>query len=896
MADDQNQNQLPLNSPPNGGGDGTNPPQGPGAANLLPMNIEEEMRRSYLDYSMSVIIGRALPDIRDGLKPVHRRVLYTMHEMGLQFNKKYTKCAKVVGQAMGQYHPHGDSAIYDTLVRMAQPFSLRYPLIDGQGNFGSVDGDPPAAMRYTECRMMRVAGDLLADIDKETVDMSPNYDESTFEPTVLPTRIPNLLVNGSNGIAVGMATNIPPHNLTEIVEAAILLVQKPQTTLPELLQIVQGPDFPTGGYIYGRSGILNAYKNGRGRFIMRAKAGVENLPQRQAIVVTEIPYQVNKSRLIERIAELVNEKVIEEISDVRDESDRDGMRIVIELKRGAESQIVLNQLYKHTQMQESFSMIFLAVANGQPREMGLVEAIQHFIDHRIDVVRRRTSYLLRKAQEREHILEGYRIALDNLDEVIRLIRSSGSRSEAREKLLEAKFKVLDNAMVERLRLAGTLLGSDQGRLTSRQADAILELQLYRLTRLSADEILNELNEIRKQIAEYESILGSEKKLRSVIVKELEEVKKEYGDERRTQIVDESVELTLEDLIADEQVAVTVSHSGYMKRTPMTTYRQQRRGGVGRKGMSTREEDFVEHLFIASTHAYILIFTNTGRVYWLKVYEIPDVGAAGKGKAIANLVTLQPGESVRAMLPVRNLEEDGKFIFFATRNGTVKKTPLKDFSNVMARGIIAIGIDKDDELVSVRVTDGTNQIFLASHEGMGIRFEETDVRSMGRPAYGVRGMDLDKGDYIVGMAVTKTNLNGDAAKKLEKAEKEGEVVDASSMLTSQLILSVTENGYGKRTDINEYRLQTRGGKGVINVKTTEKNGKVTTILLVDENSECVVISQYGKIIRIDTKYVREAGRSTQGVRLLSLDTDDKVAAAVVVPPEDKVAPPDGTLLQ
>jgi DNA gyrase subunit A len=896
MADDQNQNQLPLNSPPNGGGDGTNPPQGPGAANLLPMNIEEEMRRSYLDYSMSVIIGRALPDIRDGLKPVHRRVLYTMHEMGLQFNKKYTKCAKVVGQAMGQYHPHGDSAIYDTLVRMAQPFSLRYPLIDGQGNFGSVDGDPPAAMRYTECRMMRVAGDLLADIDKETVDMSPNYDESTFEPTVLPTRIPNLLVNGSNGIAVGMATNIPPHNLTEIVEAAILLVQKPQTTLPELLQIVQGPDFPTGGYIYGRSGILNAYKNGRGRFIMRAKAGVENLPQRQAIVVTEIPYQVNKSRLIERIAELVNEKVIEEISDVRDESDRDGMRIVIELKRGAESQIVLNQLYKHTQMQESFSMIFLAVANGQPREMGLVEAIQHFIDHRIDVVRRRTSYLLRKAQEREHILEGYRIALDNLDEVIRLIRSSGSRSEAREKLLEAKFKVLDNAMVERLRLAGTLLGSDQGRLTSRQADAILELQLYRLTRLSADEILNELNEIRKQIAEYESILGSEKKLRSVIVKELEEVKKEYGDERRTQIVDESVELTLEDLIADEQVAVTVSHSGYMKRTPMTTYRQQRRGGVGRKGMSTREEDFVEHLFIASTHAYILIFTNTGRVYWLKVYEIPDVGAAGKGKAIANLVTLQPGESVRAMLPVRNLEEDGKFIFFATRNGTVKKTPLNDFSNVMARGIIAIGIDKDDELVSVRVTDGTNQIFLASHEGMGIRFEETDVRSMGRPAYGVRGMDLDKGDYIVGMAVTKTNLNGDAAKKLEKAEKEGEVVDASSMLTSQLILSVTENGYGKRTDINEYRLQTRGGKGVINVKTTEKNGKVTTILLVDENSECVVISQYGKIIRIDTKYVREAGRSTQGVRLLSLDTDDKVAAAVVVPPEDKVAPPDGTLLQ
>ncbi len=861
------------------------------------MNIEEEMRRSYLDYSMSVIIGRALPDIRDGLKPVHRRVLYTMNEMGLQYNKKYTKCAKVVGQTMGQYHPHGDSAIYDTLVRLAQPFSMRYPLIDGQGNFGSVDGDPPAAMRYTEARLMRISSDLLADIDKETVDFTPNYDESTFEPTVLPTRIPNLLVNGANGIAVGMATSIPPHNLTEIVEAAIKLVQQPHTTLPEMLEIVKGPDFPTGGYIYGRSGILNAYTKGRGRFIMRAKAKVETLAkERQSIIVTEIPYQVNKSRLIERIAELVNDKVIDEISDVRDESDRDGMRIVIELKRGAESQIVLNQLYKHTQMQESFSMIFLAVVNNAPREMGLIEALQHFIDHRIDVVRRRTAYLLRKAQEREHILEGYRIALDNLDEVIRLIRASGSRSEAKESLLSAKFKIKDKAMIERLRLAGTLVGTSDGRLSSRQADAILELQLYRLTRLSTDEILKELDEIRGQIAEYEAILGSEKKLRNVIVKELQEVKEQYGDERRTEIIDESVELTLEDLIADEQVAITVSHTGYMKRTPISTYRQQRRGGMGRKGMSTREEDFVEHLFIASTHAYILIFTSAGRVYWLKVYEIPDVQAAGKGKAIVNLVSLQPGETVRAMLPVRNLEEDNKFIFFATRNGTVKKTPLVDFSNVMARGIIAIGIDKDDELVSVRVTDGTNQVFLASHEGQAIRFDEKDVRSMGRPAYGVRGMDLDKGDYIVGMAVTKKVLNGDAAKKLEKVEKTGEVLDASAILTSQLILSVTEHGYGKRTDIDAYRLQTRGGKGVINVKTTEKNGRVSTILLVDEHSECVVISQYGKIIRIDTTQVRAAGRSTQGVRLLSLDGGDKVAAAVVVPPEDKVAPADGTLLQ
>ena len=895
MADDQN--QLPLNGNANGGGDGK-PPQGPGAANLLPMNIEEEMRRSYLDYSMSVIIGRALPDIRDGLKPVHRRVLYAMNEMGLQHNKKYTKCAKVVGQTMGQYHPHGDSAIYDTLVRMAQPFSLRYPLIDGQGNFGSVDGDPPAAMRYTECRLERIAGELLADIDKDTVDFSPNYDESTSEPSVLPTRIPNLLVNGANGIAVGMATNIPPHNLTEIVEATIKLVQQPQTSLPELLQIVKGPDFPTGGYIYGKEGILNAYLRGRGKFIMRAKAAVENLTQgRQAIVITEIPYQVNKSKLIERIADLVNEKIIDDISDVRDESDRDGMRIMVELKRGAEAQIVLNQLYKHTQMQESFSMIFLAVANGQPREMGLIAAIQHFIDHRIDVVRRRTAFLLNKAREREHILEGYKVALDNLDAVIKLIRASGSRAEAKEALLTAKFKIVDRSMIERLRAAGTLVGAGEGHLTGRQADAILELQLYRLTRLSTDEILNELESIRKDIAEYESILASEKKLRSVIVKELEEVKKEYGDARRTEIIDESVEITLEDLIMDEQVAVTVSHSGYMKRTPLSTYRQQRRGGTGRKGMTTREEDFVEHLFIASTHAYILVFTNTGRVYWLKVYEIPDVGAAGKGKAIANLVSLQPGEAVRAMLPVRNLEEENKYVFFATRNGTVKKVPLKDFSHVMSRGIIAIGIDKDDELMSVKITDGKKQIFLASHEGMAVRFNEDDVRPMGRQAFGVRGMDLAKGDYIVGMAVTSEKpMNGDTAKRVEKAEKQGEVLDTSAMLSAQLILSVTENGFGKRTDVNEYRLVRRGAKGVVNLKITEKTGKISTIMLVDEHSECVVISQFGKIIRMGTEQVRHTGRAAQGVRLLQLDGGDRVAAAVVVPPEDKVAPPDNTLLQ
>src|SRR5437588_2666100 len=671
MADDKNP-LLPLTPPPGDGG-----PGGPGALNIVPVNIEEEMRRSYLDYSMSVIIGRALPDIRDGLKPVHRRILYAMNEMGLQHNKKYTKCAKVVGQTMGQYHPHGDSAIYDTLVRMAQPFSLRYPLIDGQGNFGSVDGDPPAAMRYTECRLARITAELLADIDKDTVDFVPNFDENTTEPTVLPSRIPNLLVNGSNGIAVGMATNIPPHNLTEIVDAAITLVNNPATSLAEILKIVKGPDFPTGAYIHGRSGIVDAYKNGRGRFVMRAKAGIETFNKdRKAIVITEIPYQVNKARLVERIAQLVNDKVVDDISDIRDESDRDGMRIVVELKRGAEAQIVLNQLYKHTSMQESFSMIFLAVVNNQPKEMGLIAALQHFIDHRVDVVRRRTSYLLSRAREREHILEGYKLALDNLDVVIKLIPGSASRDEAKQSLLEAKYKVLDKAMAARL---GT---ADAGRLTARQADAILELQLYRLTRLSTEEILKELGEIRDRIAEYESILASEKKLRGVIVKELEEVKKEYGDERRTIIQDEAAEITLEDLIADEQVAVTVSHSGYLKRTPISIYRQQRRGGTGRKGMTTRDEDFVEHMFIASTHAYILVFTNTGRVFWLKVYEIPDIGPAGKGKHIGNLVALQPGETVRALLAVKDLEEEGKHVFFATRNGTVKKTALVDFSNVM----------------------------------------------------------------------------------------------------------------------------------------------------------------------------------------------------------------------
>jgi len=977
MADDQN--QLPLgaddninptpqdansnNPPPAGGGDGPTAPTGPGALIMTSINIEEEMRRSYLDYSMSVIIGRALPDVRDGLKPVHRRILYGMQEMGLQFNKKYTKSAKVTGHVMGNYHPHGDSAIYDTMVRLAQPFSLRYPLIDGQGNFGSVDGDPPAAMRYTESRMTRLAGELLADIDSDTVDFVPNYDESTSEPTVLPSRFPNLIVNGGTGIAVGMATNIPPHNLTEVLNATIALLTRDKaetrTDLELVLEHVLGPDFPTGGFIYGRSNIANTYKTGRGRFMMRAKCFTENITGgRQAIIVTEIPYQVNKANLVKRIAELVNEKIVDDISDIRDESDRDGMRIVIELKRGAQQEIVLNQLYKHTSMQESFSMIFLAVHNGQPKELPLDKAIHAFIDHRIDVVRRRTAFLLNKAREREHVLLGYQIALDHLDTVIKIIRQSSSRAAARENL----FQYFSNKRItlNGAELAGVTLdptkynvdlngGSVSSQLANnsggtlilsyRQIDAILELQLYRLTQLSIDELLNELRVVRDNIAEYESILASERKLRTVIRKELEDIRDKYGDARRTVILDESTELTLEDLIQDEQVAVTVSNTGYLKRTPITTYRQQKRGGTGRLGMKTREEDFVAQLIIDSTHAYLLCFTNTGRVYWLKVYEIPDVGAAGKGKAMASLVDLQPGEKVVTILAVRDLEEDSRYVLFATRNGTVKKTALKDFSNVMARGIIAIGIDKDDELITAKITDGQQVIFLATHEGMAIRFNEQDLRSMGRPAFGNKGITLKKGDYVIGAAVTPSNearnkerlaraaaagLSAQvekvldeagesiASQPLELAESDDTVaapeiseeaaaklakLDEKLGLTPCLILSVSENGFGKRTDVDSYRLQSRGGKGVINMKATPKIGKVTAIQLVDDTTEMMVISQFGKIIRIDTKSVRAAGRATMGVKLLDLDTDDKVAAAMVIPPDEAKTPNEnGALLQ
>jgi DNA gyrase subunit A len=898
MADDQNP-ELPLTPPP-GGGDGS-----PGALNIQPVNIEEEMRRSYLDYAMSVIIGRALPDVKDGLKPVHRRILYTMQQMGLQPNKATRKCARIVGDVMGKYHPHGNLAVYDALVRLAQPWSLRYPLIFGQGNFGSVDGDPPAADRYTEAKLAQVSTALLEDLDKDTVDFHPNYDGSEVEPDVLPARIPNLLVNGSDGIAVGMATKIPPHNLTEIVDATITLINNPNAQLAEILKYVLGPDFPTYGIIHGRAGIFEAYRTGRGRFQVRAKASIETFTkERQAIIVTEIPYQVNKARLVERIAQLVNDKDIEDISDIRDESDRDGMRIVIELKRGAEAQIVLNQLFKHTQMQESFSMILLAVVNGQPRELGLIEAIKHFINHRVDVVRRRTAYLLSKAKDREHILEGYLTALDHLDNVIVIIRGSANRADARENLVTyfggKKIEINTTGHAPKL--------DPEKPFTARQADAILELQLHRLTKLSIDEISNELKQVRDSIAEFESILGSEKKLRTVIIKELEEVKKLYGDARRTRIEDEAAEIVLEDLIADEQVAVTVSHSGYMKRTPISTYRMQRRGGVGRTGMKTRDEDFVEHLFLASTHAYILIFTNTGRVYWIKVYEIPDVSAAGKGKHVGSLVGLQQGETVRTMLAVRDLESENKFIFFATRNGLVKKSALREFMHVRSNGINAINIEQGDELVSARITNGNQIIFIASHEGMAVRFDESHVRPMGRAAYGVWGIDLDKNDYVVGMATTPKpgaeaaatsdrvgtaeNVGTDAPSVpgaeapvgVDAATTEPEVVDVA--VKGSLILSVTENGFGKRTPADEYRLTNRGGKGVINLKTTERNGKVVGIAQVDETSEVMLISHYGKIIRMDSKTIRESGRNAQGVRLLHLEPGDRVAAAVVIAPEEE----------
>jgi DNA gyrase subunit A len=810
--------------PAPGGGDGNN-------KNLIPINIEDEMQRSYLDYAMSVIVGRALPDIRDGLKPVHRRILFGMHDMGLAPNRPTVKCAKITGQVMGKFHPHGDSPIYDALVRMAQSFSMRYPLVQGQGNFGSIDGDPPAAMRYTEARLSRVATALLEDIDKETVDFRPNYDESEVEPEVLPTRVPNLLVNGSAGIAVGMATNIPPHNLNEIINAAVQLIQHPETPLAKILEIVPGPDFPTGGFILGRQGIYEAYTKGRGQLKIRAKTNREVIGKdKEAIIVTEIPYQVNKSKLIEQISAAVNEKRIEGISDIRDESDRDGLRIVFELKRGEQPEVVLNNMYKHSQLQVGFGIIMLSIVNGQPRELGLVPMLKYFIDHRVEVVRRRTEYELRRAREREHLLLGFQKALDNLDEVIRLIRASRAPREARDSLITA-FE-----------------------FSERQAQAIIEMQLQRLTGMERQKILDELAEIQRRIAEFLEILGSDKVLRDLIVKELREVQKEFGDARRTDIVEDTGEISLEDLVAVEDVAVTVTRGGYLKRTAVDTYRRQTRGGKGRIGMGTRAEDFVEHLLVASTHSYLLIFTTRGRVYWLKVYEIPDASTIGKGKHISNLINLQPDETVKAFLTVKDFVPD-KYVVMVTRRGVIKKSELTEFDNPMSRGIIAVTLDDGDELISARITNGENFVFLGSREGQAIRFAESQVRPMGRQARGVRAMELDDEDYLVGMEVV---------------EKDG------------LILSIAENGFGKRTALESYRLTARGGKGVINMKTTGKTGSVVGILSVKEDSEIILVSQNGKIIRIESSTIRQAGRSTSGVKLVSLEEGDKVAAASVIP--------------
>ncbi len=842
-------------TPPTPPGGGVQLPLGD-RRNIFPINLEVEMRQSYLDYSMSVIVGRALPDIRDGLKPVHRRILYGMSEMGLNYNRPTRKCAKIVGEVMGKYHPHGDSSVYDALVRMAQPFSMRYPLVDGQGNFGSIDNDPPAAMRYTEARLSRIAAALLEDIDKDTVEFRSNYDDSEQEPTVLPTRIPNLLVNGSEGIAVGMATRIPPHNLNEIVNAVIALVQDPHVPLSTIMEMVPGPDFPTGGILLGRQGIIDYFTRGRGSLKIRAKVATERISKdREAIVITEMPYQVNKARLVEHIAQLVNEKRLEGISDIRDESDRDGLRVVIELKRNEQPEIVLNNLYKFTQMQVSFGVIMLSILNGQPREFGLIDVMKRFIEHRVEVVRRRTEFLLRKAREREHLLVGFQKALQNLDAVIETVRTARNPKEARE-ALTGQMEFPENPNLERVLAKWAPLFAFDGQSLSRfdfserQAQAIIELQLQRLTGMEQQKILDELAEIQRQIAGYLEILGSDQRLRAVIIKELQEVQKDFGDARRTEIVDDEGELTLADLIPDEDVVVTVTRGGYLKRTSLDTYRRQSRGGKGRIGMVTRSEDVVEHMMVINTHAYMLVFTSRGRLYWLKVWSIPDAAAATKGKNINGLVNLEPDETVRAFQGVNDFSPD-KFVVMATRQGVIKKCDLSVFSNPSSRGIIAIGLREDDELIEAQLSAGDNMIVLATREGMAIKFKETDVRPMGRPASGVTSMKFKvKGDYIVGMGVVTED---------------------------DYVLSVAENGYGKRTKVAEYRLQTRAGLGVINMKLKNKTDKVLGILAVQEDTDVILISAEGKIIRTDSGTIRKTGRSASGVKLVSLDGEDKVAA-------------------
>ncbi|MEW6145396.1 MAG: DNA gyrase subunit A [Thermodesulfobacteriota bacterium] len=804
---------------------------------ILPVNIEDEMKESYLSYSMSVIIGRALPDVRDGLKPVHRRILYGMEEAGNQWNRPYKKSARIVGDVMGKYHPHGDAAIYDALVRMAQDFSMRYTLVDGQGNFGSIDGDPPAAMRYTEVRLDRIAGEMLADLEKETVDFVPNYDGGEKEPLVLPAKIPNLLLNGSSGIAVGMSTNIPPHNLSELIDAIVAQAGNSDITLDELMKHLPGPDFPTGGFITGRAPIREAYETGRGIIRIRAKARIEKQKKgdKEVIIVSEIPYQVNKVKLIERIAELVKDEKIKGISDIRDESDREGIRIVIDIKRGDNAEVVLNQLYKHTQMDTSFGIIMLALVRNQPRVLSLKETISHFIEHRKEVVTRRTQYELGKAEERLHILEGLKIALDHLDEVIALIRKSASPQDAKDGLMQK-------------------LG-----LSDPQAQAILDMRLQRLTALERDKILEERKELINTVKRLKEILEHEHLILGIVTDELKEIKEKYGDERRTEILESSEEISIEDLIADEDMVVTITHEGYVKTTPLSVYRSQRRGGKGRTGITTKELDFVETLFIASKHNYVLFFTNLGRCYWIKVHEIPEAGPTARGKALVNLLSLSEGEKVAAVLPVREFKEN-QYIIMATKNGVVKKTKLMAYSNPRAGGIIALNIREDDELIEAKLTSGQDEILLTSYFGQAIRFEEDDVRDMGRTATGVIGIRLDEGDQVVSLEVIEN--------------KEAQV------------LTVTEMGYGKRTLVDEYRITGRGGKGVITIKTTGKNGRVVGAFQVTNDTQIMIITTHGgKVIRMNASEISVYGRGTQGVRLIDLESDERVAAVAKVVERD-----------
>jgi len=795
---------------------------------IVPIAIENEMKNSFMDYSMSVIVSRALPDVRDGLKPVHRRILYTMHELGLVHNRGFRKCAAVVGDTMGKYHPHGDSAIYDTLVRLAQPWNMRYPLVQGQGNFGSVDGDSPAAMRYTEARMAAITAEMLGDIEKQTVDMTANYDGRLQEPMVLPSAIPNLLVSGSYGIAVGMATSCPPHNLTEVCDAVVHLIDHPEATTRDLLKFVKGPDFPTGGIICGRAGIENAYRTGHGQVRVRARVSVETNEKtaKESLIVTEIPYQVNKARLIENIADLVRSKKVEGISDLRDESDKDGMRVVIEIRKGDEPQVILNQLFQFTQLQETASIHLLALVNNSPRVLSLRELVHYYIEHRAEIVERRTRFDLTEAEKRAHILEGLLKAIDHIDEVIAIIRASADAESA------------SRALIERFEFSEV------------QANAILAMRLRRLTGLERDELEKEYADLLKEIERLRNILSSERTIKAEVRKEILQVKEKYGDARRTEILDEVSDFSVEDLIADESMVVTVSSAGYIKRLPVSTYRKQRRGGKGITGMETKEEDFVRDLFIASTHQYMLFFSNAGRVYWRKVHELPKAGRTARGRAIVNLLNLSGEERITACLPVRDLKEDGKNVFMVTRNGTVKKTLLKAFSNPRSAGIIAIDIDEGDQLIDVQITTGEDNILLATAQGKAIRFPEKDVRSMGRSARGVVGIRLEQGDSVIGMSLA---------------------ADESTVLT------VTENGYGKRTKVGEYRLQHRGGQGIINIKTSERNGLVVGMLTVDDDDEIVLVSTDGIVMRCEVKGIRTIGRNTQGVTVMKPNAGAKVSA-------------------